>query len=710
MAGEIHIDGYEDMVVNICPLSTRGQVIEIDGLLIQLPSQPPKEDILHHDKEKKDQRWQRQTPPEPIRNIRSMDEWSEQPKETQKKYIKYIEREFKRRNEGLWFYNNGEATYMTGDHYMLLQWSKIDGSFYGDYLAFQRTLYIHALACEVDSRCVGQLYTKCRRSGYTNMACSRTLNQATQTKDKMLGIMSKTGKDAQENVFMNKVVRMYRNYPFFFKPIQDGSTNPRIELAFREPSQRITKNYKTSSAGKALNTIINWRTTTNNAYDGERLHLLFIDEAGKFEKPADIRETWRIHRTCLIVGKKIVGTAMIGSTVNPMDKGGNGYKKLWMDSDPSERNANGRTKSMLYRLFVPAYNALEGFFDMYGAPVIDDPESPVMGIDGEEIVIGARTYLNNERVALKDDSRELNEVVRQFPFSSTEAFRDSVETSLFNLGKIYEQIQYNEMIYPNPVVKGNFHWKNGEVDTDIVFAPSADGRWHIAWIPPEDYRNNKGRGKTGGVSPGNANLGVGGCDSYDLDATVDGRGSKGACHFYNKFSMNQASNMFVAEYAERPPLAKIFYEDVLMAAVFFGYPVLIENNKYGIARYFEQRGYVNYLLDRPEHLGSAMSKSKTKGVPSNSSEMIQAHAMAIEAFIHTHVGETKDGGFGKMYLDRTLEDWVGFKITNRTKYDLSISSGLCLLAAQVKTEKKKSTDFSGKKFFRSQKHWSREDF
>jgi hypothetical protein len=196
-------------------------------------------------------------------------------------------------------------------------------------------------------------------------------------------------------------------------------------------------------------------------------------------------------------------------------------------------------------------------------------------------------------------------------------------------------------------------------------------------------------------------LGVGGVDSYDIDATVDGRGSKGACHLYNKFNMEYPSNMFIAEYASRPPLAKIFYEDVLMAAKFYGYPILIENNKYGIARYFESRGYDGYLLDRPEYLGGASSSSKTKGIPSNSQDVIQAHAQAVEAYIHNHVGVNEESGqMGRMYFDRTLEDWINFKIDDRTKYDLTISSGLALLAAQKRVEEKKKVDLSGKVFLR----------
>ena len=191
-------------------------------------------------------------------------------------------------------------------------------------------------ACEADPRCIGQLYTKCRRSGYTNICSSVLVDEATQVKDKLMGIQSKTGKDSQENIFMKKVVPIFKSYPFFFKPIQDGTTNPRMELAFREPSKRITKKNKTSQKGDALNTIINWKNTTNNAYDGEKLHLLYLDEAGKWEKPLDIRDAWRIQRTCLIVGRKVVGKALVGSTVNPMDKGGKEYKALWEDSDPQE--------------------------------------------------------------------------------------------------------------------------------------------------------------------------------------------------------------------------------------------------------------------------------------------------------------------------------------------------------------------------------------
>ena len=250
-----------------------------------------------------------------------------------------------------------------------------------------------------------------------------------------------------------------------------------------------------------------------------------------------------------------------------------------------------------------------------------------------------------------------------------------------------------------------------EKDKEVIFSPDANGRFRMAWQPSPESRN-KHIEEYGKRKPGNAHMGVGGVDSYDLDATVDGRGSKGAMHLYNKFNMEGVSNCFVIEYASRPDLASIFYEDVLMCAFYYGYPLLVENNKYGIVRYFESRGYDGYLMERPEHLSSGSSKVnvKTKGIPSNSQDVIQSHAQAIEAYIHNHVGEdAQTGEMGQMYFNRTLEDWIGYKITDRTKFDLTISSGLALLAAQKVKKEKPQADFTEKQFFRRNKlkEWHR---
>ena len=56
------------------------------------------------------------------------------------KWVDYIETEFDRREDGFWFYNNGVKTYITGSHYMYLQWTKIDIG-YPNYREANRIFY-----------------------------------------------------------------------------------------------------------------------------------------------------------------------------------------------------------------------------------------------------------------------------------------------------------------------------------------------------------------------------------------------------------------------------------------------------------------------------------------------------------------------------------------------------------------------------------------
>ena len=160
----VKVDEYDDLAISICPKGTKGEVVELSGLVIVLPAQPPEEEIEWYGRPDNLQLWQRRPMPEELSRIRSMDEWGEMPREFRQKFSPYIEEEFRRRREGFWFYNNGVPTYITGRHYMMLQWTKIDIG-YPSYLEFQKNIFVHLAACEADSRCIGQLYTKCRRIG-----------------------------------------------------------------------------------------------------------------------------------------------------------------------------------------------------------------------------------------------------------------------------------------------------------------------------------------------------------------------------------------------------------------------------------------------------------------------------------------------------------------------------------------------------------------
>ena len=671
--------GYNDEhdIVVISKTGVIGEIYEIQNLKIALP----KEENTHKFEEDK---WTKTQYPKALSRIKTVFDWKEYPEDFKEKWFNYIDEEFKRREEGFWFYNKNVPTYITGTHYMYLQWSKIDVGA-PDFREANRLFFIFWEACKADTRCYGMCYLKNRRSGFSFMASGEVVNLATISSDSRYGILSKTGPDAKK-MFTDKVVPISVNYPFFFKPIQDGMDRPKTELAYRVPASKFTR--RSIEAGsesidlQGLDTTIDWKNTGDNSYDGEKLKLLVHDESGKWERPNNILNNWRVTKTTLRLGSRIIGKCMMGSTSNALDKGGRNFKKLYDDSDVTKRNSNGQTRSGLYSLFIPMEWNYEGYIDSYGIPVFDTPKTPVIGPQNEKIKLGVVEYWENEVEGLKEDQDGLNEFYRQFPRTTKHAFRDESKESLFNLTKIYQQIDFNEDVNSETTItQGSFMWENGDKDTKVIFVPNKQGRFLITWVPPL-HLQNKRYIKNSINYPGNEHMGAFGCDPYDISGTVDKRGSNGSLHGLTKFSMEEAPpNHFFLEYIARPQTAEIFFEDVLMACVFYGMPILAENNKPRLLYYFKRRGYRGFAMNRPDKKRNKLSVTEREigGIPNSSEDIKQAHASAIETYIETYVG-LKETGYGDMYFQRTLEDWARFNINNRTTHDASISSGLALMA------------------------------
>ena len=671
--------GYnkEHDVIVISRTGEVGEIYDIQGLKIALPKENNTV-VFENDK------WTHTPYPKELKKIKSVFDWDEYPVEFKEKWYDYIDKEFKRREEGFWFINKGKPTYITGTNYMYLQWSKIDVG-QPDFRESNRLFYLFWEACKADQRCYGMCYLKNRRSGFSFMASGETVNQATISTDSRFGILSKSGPDAKK-MFTDKVVPISVNYPFFFKPIQDGMDRPKTELAYRVPASKFTRK-KLDTNEKlqeitGLDTTIDWKKTGDNSYDGEKLKLLVHDESGKWERPTNILNNWRVTKTCLRLGSRIIGKCMMGSTSNALDKGGENFKKLYYDSDVEKRNANGQTRSGLYSLFIPMEWNYEGYIDSYGFPVFNTPKEAIEGPQGDLIDQGVIDYWQNEVDGLKSDQDGLNEYYRQFPRTEQHAFRDETKQSLFNLTKIYEQVDYNEDLRNSSIVTtGSFQWENGVKDSKVLFMPNKNGRFKITWVPPAELQNRvitKGNTKY----PGNEHCGAFGCDSYDISGTVDNRGSNGALHGLTKFSMEDVPpNRFFLEYIARPQTAETFFEDVLMACVFYGMPILAENNKPRLLYHFKRRGYRGYSMNRPDKKYNKLSVTEREigGIPNSSEDIKQAHAAAIETYIETFVGQN-EAGYGDMYFQRTLEDWAKFNINNRTKHDASISSGLAIMA------------------------------
>ncbi|HEY6143743.1 MAG TPA: hypothetical protein VIV55_10065 [Flavobacterium sp.] len=694
-------DAATDSIM-ICPLGTKGEIITLDNLNIMLPKQPNRSEILFNKHRKEDQYWRRIEPPTGL--IAGNED----------QYADFILQEFKRRRQGVFFFNNGSAVYLTPAHYMGLQWNQMkDTGGYKEFRYAQAKMYYFTQACIVDPRCLGELFVKGRRTGFTEEILDHFINDSTSTKNALLGMTSKTGDDGA--AVFEKYSYGIQNLPFFFIPVVKGKIDDTQKMLFGKVSENTkeAKKKKETSTNDYLNTRVDFMNATTLAYDSKKLFRYLLDEGGKRERPQNVIDHLDNVRPTMITGGRVVGKCFAGSTLNPKEKGGAEYETLYYGSDVTKRNANGRTTTGLYSFFLPAHKNYEDFTDKYG--VCHEMVSPgefFYNAQGVKMTQGSLQFLQNEFAAAKLlGSKVYNNRRRLDPITIEDAFRDELSTQLLNTEKINQQLNFNRNTnIDHTLVRGNFEWKDGIRNTTVIWKPNDKGRFLVSWIPDKELQNQfviKPNGICLGHSkfPVNVEMGSFGVDPYDQTSVVNSKlittengqeyniGSKGSIHGLTGFNLgNIPSNYFFLEYIARPKEADIFFDDALMACVFYGMPILVENNKKMLLKHFKVNGYRGFCLNRFDKEVNRLSADEKElgGLPNTSADIINQHWTAIEKYIEDYVGEydveegqdpiREVGLMGSMPFNRTLQDWLGFKVEDRTKYDASISSGLAIMA------------------------------
>ena len=703
-------------VVIISRDGTLGEIYNIQGLNIGLPEQPPHSKMINHDLPIKDQFWARPTLPYDLtdKGIREATYGLKDEHEIQnaidilyEKHYDFIEEQFRVRHEGLWVLINGNPIYVPGTYAWGVNWVR-EAESLPNFRVIQNELMIFWEACKADNRCFGMQYVKNRRMGASLLAIMELLESGSITEDKLLGIISKKGDDAKK--IFRRLVNAFKRLPSFFKPVTDGTTAPKTNLVFDEPTRRRKKGERITS-GDGLSTIIEWHNTDMNAMDGDAIFRSLIDEAGKYPTQVPFSEYWPIVKTSHRKGVRITGKAMVVSTVNSFKQGGSEYYEVFKDSDMSKRDSNGRTKSGLYRIFIPAKFCLEGMFDEYGFTVVRDPAKPVKTDEGIYTTTGSETWLLNESESLKDDPEKYNEFKRQFPDTIADAFRDSSTDCEFNLVKLQEQIEYNDVELNDVflengrdwrgndlVDRGNLIWKDGVQFGDVVWVPDPDkGRFFIkrGCHPPDYYRNKREYRFENGVyanGPVASELGAFGVDPYNRSKTSDGRGSKGAITLTlgQHTCPDLPKDKMILEYIERPSKVTVFFEDALKAAIYYSIPFLSELSNERFLAYIKDNGFRHYSMNNPFKLYSDLNPTEKEfgGAPQQDTKIGDAQFYATETFVEDHIGVARDdrfrpiGDMGDMPFTRTLYQIKDVDTSNRTEFDAYISFSLSRLGCQ----------------------------
>jgi hypothetical protein len=575
---------------------------------------------------------------------------------------RFIIGEWDRRLNGMWFFNNGVRTYISGRmYYWMNAWTIPEGK--PDYRDRDRRYFHFTTEAFNDPTCFGILEMTRRKEGKSMRAACVLYEQASRLINRHCGIQSKNDTDAED--FFNKVVLGWKGMPFYFQPIHGHqNTDPKTIIRFSSGSGETQDQME-------LGSWIDFRAAKALAYDSTFLGVYVSDEEGKLEV-VDAQERWaKVKPALMAYDQTITGKSIHTTTVEDAGKYGfTNFKKLWVGSSYHERNELGQTKTGLWRIFIPAYDGLR--IDKFGMSLLRE----------------SKRELDIERASETGGSKNFYELLRKKPYTTKECFTINAGSCPFDKDILTKRVMY--FFKGNKYLRrGDFIWRNGEQDTVVDFVDNeTSGKFYVSYIPNEQQRNQytqRGKAKI----PSNTHLFTAGGDTFNFDITEE-EGSKGGGAVFmgfnpimesplndipdglsieqlNDYYFRYKSNRFVCTYNHRPPTKEIYIDDMIKMCVFYGCYMFPEMNFTHIQDTFKRRGYAGYLLHKYDEKKQKMKDNAGDVTNDNSKDGL---FMFFQEYILAH-GQWE-------FHDELLEQCLRVEYDTMTDYDLFAAAAYAL--------------------------------
>jgi len=645
-----------------------GSIIDVQGLKCNLPAEGYVFNIITKQVEfrgihkrseiESEQYWKRISLPDWYQDtMKKWDEFDKKKKDDEIEFYderleEYKKQEWDRRLNGFWYMNNGKPTFLTGLHYLYLQWWPIDIGYPKFRIPDLEKFYFMDY-CIQDPLCMGMLEVTKRRFGKSFVAGLFVSEYITRTKMTNGGIQSKTGSDAKK-FFAKTVVNPFRRLPKFFRPEYDMSlgVNPKTEMRFQKTNVR-GKKAEDSVDKDELGSIIDHQSADTVAYDGQKLHRYVADECGKTTE-VNVYDRHEVVRYCLLDDEgKIIGKALYTTTVEKLttEKDGvqDAFKLLWEESNQDKRQENGTTSSGLYRFFMSARRTRN--FDDFGYPDENKTLDQILA----------------DRETVKNNPRALSARVRKEPLTIDEAFSTDSDKCIFNVMNIGAREQY---LKENPVLKRHIVFYR-DIDQTVRWRNVTDKEEDFHWVItqfPKQGEENKHTFDVKTRKPARTSDGAIAIDGYS-NSQGGKYGSKASAWIGRRYDLlnPETTGKAIGHLYGRPQIKETLHEQVLLAAEFYGYQAWYEHNSDDYLSYFRDRGRVGYLGSYPL---STIDPSKR--------ETADRH----KGFPTTPFSLTKQTDVGIMYFEshidsidfeNLLEDAKKFDPNNRTDFDQTVS-------------------------------------
>lgn len=660
-------------------LTTKKHLYKLD---ISLPEAPPDKDCINYGVPILEQKFQRTVIPHDLRK------WSKPDME------EFIRREYHKRYNGIWIFIKGQKWYIPGVCYYFLNYWHTQKGGLPDFYITDVELYQFWFHCVYTPGCLGMLDMKSRRVGDTEKAICMIYEYASRVRNKICGMQSCVNQDNIEATF-DRVVKAHTKMIWFMKPINKGNDKPGSVVEFEYPEGKNTTQKLLDKTRRgvdltevdveyeyeALRSVIEFAASRPSHYDGGEQGRYYNDEWGKAESAAP-STYWKHVKKCMFSkGGEQVGKSMWTSTVEEMKTGLSlvWARKLWDASDPNDPN----NTTGLFRCFR---SSLEGAkADDWGFP---RKEEHLAWIKAE-----IAKYLAN------DDISGMVEFQRQEPLEEEDCFSSVNDESNFNVANLKRrEWEVSQSEFKVHWQRGDLKWKDDIRDTIVVFIPNPNGHFWIHKHPENfGFKNNAKHPYGSKKIPYQTEFFVGGIDPYDQKTKNSDDVSDGGIAIRRRYDPDiddkkekwelddnnfpvpidggrlLETGRYVLSYKHRHDNPNAFFEDCIMAMVYFSCGFLYEKNRGAAFRtYIETRGYQNYFLNRPKATnGTTRPNTEEEGMTA-SEGTIDAYFSFLQTETSTHCNT--------IYLPPVLTDLCSMNMKNRGTKDLGVACGYSLVA------------------------------
>lgn len=633
---------------------------------------------------------------------------------TEREIDAFIDFEWNRRRNGLWFWIKGVKTYIPGELWFKMNhWKDSTGKQFF-YKSSDRRMFVVLQNATYHPKCKGIADFKCRQLGDTVNTLVYMYSRGSRIRGTTHTMQSCINEDHIIGAY-ERLVHGHTNMVYYFRPMNRGTESPKKGLHLDYPPKSLThaEIQRQRDAGGIINkssleeyqhpplkSIFKYGTSKVSRFDGTTgVSTAYLDEFGKATELNPIEWIQVMAEATFDSNRGVkAGMEILTSTIEEISENSLDWAQIiYQESDPNKLLSSGNTVNGLWRIFR---GASERGFETFVTDKWGDIDS--------EAVIRAITEKYNAMVEAGNRRGALS-FLRKNPRTIEDVFLTTKNDSPFHTENMSKRLFYlTEVASPKPYVIGNFRWKDGIRDTTVIWEPNPKGDFMVSKHPHDfGLEDNDRVSNINAPKPANTAYFCSGIDPIDQNETIasESERSKGAFvimrrpdqsvdsaeSLYYQFNddiqgiqkgmpvdlgSNMQTNRVCCTYMKRPEDPNEFFEAVIMAHVYYGSDFLPEKNKYGgLKVYLKMRGYALYEMDKPTDVKNHKGQTEKGGVTATENS-INMYFDFITSYSCTMANAIDHPDL--------LKQLIGMNWKNKTRLDMGVAFGWCLYAGTQK--------------------------